>query len=105
MNEEGELKTIGTIAEILGKNRLHKLDFKIPKDEITARQATTLNRVKEELPSASDVAKADDIELQEITENTAKSMEDLITQFKGQETLHMQELLGWIDNSGVLGVC
>ena len=31
-----------------------------------------LNRVEEELPSTSDVAKADDIELQEIMENTAK---------------------------------
>ena len=31
-----------------------------------------LSRVEEELPSASDVAKADDIELQEIMENTAK---------------------------------
>ena len=28
-----------------------------------------LNRVEEELPSASDVAKENDIELQEITEN------------------------------------
>ena len=39
-----------------------------------------LNRVEEELPSASDVAKVDNIELQEITENAARSMEDLITQ-------------------------
>ena len=43
--------------------------------------------MKEKLPSVSDVAKADDIELQEI----AKSMEDLI---KGQEMLPMDELLG-----------
>ena len=46
------------------------------------------NRVKEKLPSASDITKADDIELQEI----AKSTEDLIAQ--GQETLPMCELLG-----------
>ena len=44
-----------------------------------------LNRVDEELPSSSDVAKADDIELQEIMENTARSMEDLITQFSGPQ--------------------
>ena len=50
--------------------------------------------MKEELPSASDVAKADDIELQEITENASKSTEDLITQFEGEETLPMLELLG-----------
>ena len=39
-----------------------------------------LNKVKEELPSASDVDKVDDIELQEITENASTSMEDLISQ-------------------------
>ena len=49
-----------------------------------------LNRVEEEIPSASDVAKADDIEHQEITESATKSMENLITQFEGQETLPMR---------------
>ena len=44
----------------------------------------------EELPSVSDVAKADDIELQEI----AKSMEDSITQFEGEKMSPMRELLG-----------
>ena len=39
-----------------------------------------LKRVEEEVPSVSDVAKADDIELQEIRENAAKSTEDLIAQ-------------------------
>ena len=33
-------------------------------------------------------------ELQEITESTAKSTEDLISQFNRQETLPMYELLG-----------
>ena len=53
-----------------------------------------LNRVEVELPSASDVAKANDIELQDITENATKSTEDLITQFEEQQTLPMHELLG-----------
>ena len=48
-----------------------------------------LNNVEEEVPSASDVAKADDMALQEITKNVTKSTEDLITQFEGQETLPM----------------
>ena len=39
-----------------------------------------LNRVKEELPSESDITGVDDIELQEI----AKSMEDLIFQINNQ---------------------
>ena len=37
-----------------------------------------LNREKEELPSTYDITKADDIELQEITENASKSTEDFI---------------------------
>ena len=32
-----------------------------------------LNKVKEKLPSESDITKADDIELQEITENASKA--------------------------------
>ena len=32
----------------------------------------------------SDMAKVDDIELQEITENAARSMENLITQLEGE---------------------
>ena len=55
-----------------------------------------------ELPPASDIFKADDIELQEITENAARSTEDLITKFetasqgqaKFEEMLPMLELLG-----------
>ena len=91
---KGELKSVGMIADILGKNILRNLGFDIPRGKVTARQAVTLNKVKDELPSESDITKADDIELQQIMENALKSMEDLITQFKGQETLHMHELLG-----------
>ena len=85
---KGELKTVETIAEILGKERIRDLGFDMPIGKVTARQAVKLNRVKEELPSASDAAKADDIELQKIV----KSTEDLIA--KGQETLPICELLG-----------
>ena len=56
-----------------------------------------LNLVEEEIPTASDVDKAGDIELQEI----AKSMEDLIFQIKEVQTdtddlfeHPLQELLG-----------
>ena len=55
---EGKLKLVGTIADILGKNRLRKLGFDIPRGKLTARQAVMLNRVKEELPSESDITKA-----------------------------------------------
>ena len=42
--------------------------------------------MKEELPSTSDITKADDIELQEITENASKRMEDLISQMKNDQS-------------------
>ena len=82
MYGEGKLKSVGVIVEILGKNRLRNLSFDIPKGKLTAWQAVMLNRVKEELPSTSDITKADDIELQEITGNASESMEDLILQMK-----------------------
>ena len=69
------------------------MGFDVPKG-LTPQQSVILNEVEEKLPSAPDVYKADKIELQEIIESTAKSMEDLITQFEGEETLPMRELLG-----------
>ena len=45
-----------------------------------------LNRAKEELPSASDIDKADVIELQEIMENASKSTEDLILQMRHDQS-------------------
>ena len=77
---------VGEIAEILGKNRLRNLGFDIPKGKLKAQQAVVLNKVKEELPSTSDITKSDDIELQEITENASKSMEDLISEMKNNQS-------------------
>ena len=52
--------------------------------------------MKEELPSASNVNKADDMELQEIMENTSRSMENLNKQLEDESSgdLPMRELLG-----------
>ena len=61
--------------------------------EPTAQQAVALNEAQEEMPSASEVDKADDIELQEITENATRSMENLNQKLEGQD-LPMRELLG-----------
>ena len=49
--------------------------------------------MREELPSASDVANADDIELSEIAENALRTMENLNQQLEGED-LPMRELLG-----------
>ena len=83
---EGKLKLVGEIKDILGKNRLRNLGFDIPKGKLTAQQAVMMNRVKEELPSTSDITKVDDVELQEIMENASKSTEDLISQMKNDQS-------------------
>ena len=70
------------IADILGKNRLRRLGFNIPVGRITARQAVMLNKAAEELPSESDIIKADDIKLQEIGEKAL----GIISQIKDVQT-------------------
>ena len=76
---DGKLRTVKEIKKILGDGGLRDLDFNIYKG-VTAKQVAMLNRVEEDIPSASDIDKADDIELQEI----AKSTEDLIFQINDQ---------------------
>ena len=65
-NQKGGLKSAKEIMKILGKEGLCDLDFNVSKGKVTSRQATMLNEVEEEIPSASDVDKAGDIELQEM---------------------------------------
>ena len=71
LTTKGVLKSVGMLVDILGKNRLRRLDFNIPVGRITARQAVMLNKAAEELPSESDITKTDDIELQEIAEKAS----------------------------------
>ena len=79
---EGKLKSVGMIADILGKNRLRRLSFNIPVGKVTARHAVMLDKAEEELPSESDITKADDIELQEIAEKAS----GIISQIKDVQT-------------------
>ena len=65
---ERKLKSVGMLADILGKNRLYRLGFNIPVGRITAHQAVMLNKAAEELPSESDITGADDIKLQDLAE-------------------------------------
>ena len=76
------LKLVKEIMKILGKEGLRDLGFNVSKGKVTARQVALLNKVEEEIPSASDVDKAGDIELQEIVKIT----EDLIFQIKDIQT-------------------
>ena len=76
------LKSVGMLADVLGKDGLRNLGFDIPWGKVTARQAVMLNKTAEELPSESNITRADDIELQEIAEKAA----DIISQIKDVQT-------------------
>ena len=43
---EGKLKSVGLLADILGKNRLRRLGFNIPVGKVTARQAVMLTKLQ-----------------------------------------------------------
>ena len=86
LTTEGKLKSVGMLADIMGKNRLRRLGFNIPVGKVTARQAVMLNKAAEELPSESDITGADDIELQEIAEKATKSTQDLISHLNDQQS-------------------
>ena len=72
-----EVKGNGKLVKILGKNRLIDLCFDVPKG-LTPQQSVILNEAEGDMPSESDVAQANDIELQEIAKSVVKSTEDLI---------------------------
>ena len=97
LTTEGKLKSVGMLVDILGKNRLRKLGFNIPVGKVTARQAVMLNKTAEELPSESDITKADDIELQEIAEKASgiiSQIKDVQTDTEDLFEHSLQELLG-----------
>ena len=80
------LKSVGMLADILGKGGLRSLGFDIPVGKLTARQAVMLNKTQEELASESGITGEDDIELQEIEEKATKSTEDLISHLNDQQS-------------------
>ena len=82
LTTKGVLKLAGMLADILGKGELRNLGFDIPRGKVTARQAVMLNKAAKELPSESDITKADDIELQEIAEKAS----GIISQIKDVQT-------------------
>ena len=82
LTTEGKLESVGMLVDILGKNRLRRLDFNTLVGKLTARQAVMLNKAEEELLSESDITKVDDIELQEIVEKAS----GIISQIKDIQT-------------------
>ena len=82
LTTKGVLKSVGMLADILGKGELRNLGFHIPRGKVTAQQAVMLNKAAEELPSESDITGADDTELQKIAEKTS----GIISQIKDVQT-------------------
>ena len=97
LTTDGKLKSVGKLADILGKNRLRRLGFNIPVGRITAWQAVMLNKAAEELPSESDITGADDTELQEIAEKASgiiSQIKDVQTDTENSFEHHLCKLLG-----------
>ena len=85
------------IADIFCKNRLHRLGFNIPVGKLMARQAVMLNKAAEELPSESDITRADDTELQEIVQKVSgiiSQIKDIQTDTEDLFEHPLRELLG-----------
>ena len=97
LTTKGVLKSVGMLVDILGKGGLRNLGFEIPVDKLTAQQAIMLNKAAEELPSESDITKADDTELQEIVEKASgiiSQIKDVQTDTKDLFEHPLHELLG-----------
>ena len=82
MNRNGELKTIGVIADTLGIRGLREMGYNIAKTNLKPRFVLDLLEKQAKLPSSSEIAKADDIELEEIAEKAS----DIISQIKDVQT-------------------
>ena len=97
LTTKGVLKSVGMLADILGKGGLRSLGFDIPRVKVTSWQAVMLDKAAEELPSESDIAKAYDIELQEIVEKVSgivSQIKDIQTDTEDLFEHPLRELLG-----------
>ena len=95
-NRNGKLKVIGVIANTLGIIGLREMGYNITKTHLKPRFVLDVMEKQAKLPSSSEIAKADTIELEAI----AKSTEDLISQINNQSQTDelfehpLHELLG-----------
>ena len=80
MNRNGELKTIGVIADTLGSRGLREMGYNTTKTNLKPLFVLDFLEKQAELPFSSEIANADEIELEEIV----KSTEDLIYQINEQ---------------------
>ena len=68
---KGRLKPYKSLIKKSGKNRIYNLGFDVSEWPLSRKQAVALNKSQEELPSASDITKADD----RVARNCRKSIE------------------------------
>ena len=96
MNRNGELKTIGVIADTLGIGGLREMGYNISKTNWKPQFVLDLMDKQAQLSSIHEIAGVDEIELEEI----AKSTEDLNFQINSQSQTDelfrhpLRELLG-----------
>ena len=72
LTRRGRLKTVGVIADLLGKEGLREMGFDIPKSSVSARKALMM------MPSSSDIGRVNDIEMQELTRKAIAANKNLI---------------------------
>ena len=82
----GELRGIGALADALGINGLREMGFDIDKTNLKPPHLVDLMEKQEELPSTSDIANAENMELIKITRNASTSVENLIREMKETQT-------------------
>ena len=70
----------------MGKKDLRNLGFDIPKSNLSARQATMLNKIEEELLSTSKITKASDVELENLTYMVTTNVEERILMERDTQT-------------------
>ena len=92
MTKKGELRTVKELVKILG---IKSLGYNVPEGQ-SARDFIKMKKAKEKLPSASDITKADNIELMELSRESSRISEDLIMNIQTQtdDLLPILNLLG-----------
>ena len=76
----GNLRAVGELRNIIGKDGLRKLGYDIAPGKENSRNAKILEEFKDKLLSKSDVANAEEIELQKILKNVSRSIENISQQ-------------------------
>ena len=88
----GNLRPFKTLEKELGQRRLYKMGFDITKRKVTPQEAAMLNKTEEELPTASAIDRANDIEMQELTAKASKSAKDLINEISSDQGTQTDDL-------------